>query len=187
MPDLDSAKKKEHNRQRTENKIQKQKTTRKHWAQSDSNKEYGKYKSNTVELKLIDVSFLDLFGVLKSMILALLDVPPPLLIQFAMKFKRSTITGGTPSSFWHIHSFGVAIFWDNSFDFLAHWFYHDIFLDMWHGMCIGFLVVRIFSRSQVDFFFTILRALMWYSCQILKIWGHISPPCCIRFGRFLGT
>ena len=57
--------------------------------------------SITVGLKLMDISFLDLLGFLKSMVLALVDVPP---LTHTFPLLLLLLTGG---------------------------FYHDIFLDMW--------------------------------------------------------
>ena len=54
--------------------------------------------SSTVELKLIDVSFLDLFGVLESMVLALVDVPP-FSHTFCNEIQRIYYHGGTPPPF----------------------------------------------------------------------------------------
>ena len=85
----------------------KQKTIRKHWTQSESNKEYGKYNSNTVGVKLIDVSFLDLFCVLKCMVLAVVDVPPPYSYNLQWNSKDLLSRVAPPPPFGAFAVFGL--------------------------------------------------------------------------------
>ena len=85
-----------------------QKTSRKQSENTEHNQKATK-NSITVELKLIDISFLDLFGVLESVVLALVDVPPLLTrLQWNSKDLLSWVA---PSSFCYCYlcMFGVAL------------------------------------------------------------------------------
>lgn len=121
VPDLDSAKKRE-DKQNTE----------KHPENTEYTQKITKNMGNTIAiLKLMDISFLDLFGFLKSrIVLALVDVPP-VTHTFCNEIQCLYYQG------WHrllvlVHvQFWGCDFLGQLFGFLAGGFYHDIFLDMW--------------------------------------------------------
>ena len=115
------------------------KNTEKHPENTEYNQKVTK-NSITVGLKLMDISFLDLFGFLESMVLALVDVPP-ITHTFCNEIQWIHYQGWhrllvlVPVQFWGCDFLGQLLldFWQ--VDFILTFFWTC-------GVCIDFFVVK---------------------------------------------